>query len=92
MMRNKLILNGRTGEHHELIQQCPGKYSLESNYIGLTLGENDNEILAVDPPGGPYITVGFKFRFRHKDYRVVSISRLNEPLLIEIEEVDDKPF
>ena len=85
MMRNKLLLCGRNGVSHTLRQKEPDKYSIECDYIRVIF--DNNEILAIDPPSGPYMTVGFKFRYRHQNYRIVGFSRFDEPLLIEIEEV-----
>ena len=90
MMRNKLILQGRNGEKHTLRQESPGKYSLESNHVGISYDPSTKEIIAVDPPGGPYMTVGFVFRFRHQRYEILGFSQLDEPLLIEIGE--ERPF
>lgn len=87
-MRNKLFIYGRLGEQHILEQQSPGKYSLKSQYIGVSYDPGSKEIISVDPPGGPYMVVGFEFKFRHQKYRIKGFSTLHEPLLIEIEEVN----
>lgn len=88
MMKNKLILNGRYGERHTLKQVYPGKYSLESDFISVSFDSGSGEIMSVDPPGGPYITVGFEFKEGRHKYKVVGFSTMYEPLLIEIEGVD----
>lgn len=88
MMRNKLIVDGRYGEKHILRQDTPGKYSLESDNIGISYDPRSQDIISVDPPGGPFMTVGFTFKYRHQKYKIIGFSRLDEPLLIEIEEID----
>ena len=87
-MRNRLIIDGRYGEKHILRQDIPGKYRLESDFISISFDANTREILSVDPPGGPYMTVGFTFKYRHQKYKIVGFSTMDEPLLIEIEEID----
>lgn len=86
-MKNKLIIKGRYGEKHTLQQDTPGIYRLESDHIGISYDPDTKDIISVDPPGGPCMTVGFTFKYRHTKYKIIGFSTLDEPLFIEIEEV-----
>lgn len=88
MKKKTLKIQGRNGQHHILEQDSSGKYKLKSKYFGISYDPVTKQIVAIDPDDGPYMTVGFIFYYKNQGYRIISFSRLDEPLLIGIEEIN----
>lgn len=64
-MSKKVLMKGRYGLKHYLIvdEEDPNLYKLQTdkktNYVS-TIGDNFDDLVAVDPEGGPYISKGSK--------------------------------
>lgn len=64
-MSKKVLMKGRYGLKHYLIvdEEDPNLYKLQTdkktNYVS-TIGDNFDDLVAVDPEGGPYLSKGSK--------------------------------
>lgn len=64
-MSKKVLMKGRYGLKHYLIvdEEDPNLYKLQTdkktNYVS-TIGDNFDDLVAVDPEGGPYLSKGGK--------------------------------
>ncbi|HPX44775.1 MAG TPA: hypothetical protein PK626_00060 [Bacteroidales bacterium] len=64
-MRKKVLMKGRYGLKHYLVvdEEDPNLYKLQTDkktsYVS-TIGDNFDDLVAVDPEGGPYISKGSK--------------------------------
>ncbi len=64
-MSKKVLMKGRYGLKHYLVvdEEDPNLYKLQTdkktNYVS-TIGDNFDDLVAVDPEGGPYISKGSK--------------------------------
>lgn len=64
-MSKKVLMKGRYGLKHYLVvdEENPNLYKLQTdkktNYVS-TIGDNFDDLVAVDPEGGPYISKGSK--------------------------------
>ena len=64
-MSKKVLMKGRYGLKHYLgeDEEDPNQYKLQTdnktNYVS-TIGDNFDDLVAVDPEGGPYISKGSK--------------------------------
>lgn len=64
-MSKKVLMKGRYGLKHYLVvdEEDPNLYRLQTdkktNYVS-TIGDNFDDLVAVDPEGGPYISKGSK--------------------------------
>lgn len=69
-LEKEIILPNRDGIGTKFVQIEDNVYKLEQN-VDLSWGITGtiDDIIAVDPPGGPYITVGYEYN----DYVVIDI-------------------
>lgn len=64
-MSKKVLMKGRYGLKHYLVvdEEDPNLYRLQTdkktNYVS-TIGDNFDDLVAVDPEGGPYLSKGSK--------------------------------
>lgn len=64
-MSKKVLMKGRYGLKHYLVidEEDPNLYKLQTdkktNYVS-TIGDNFDDLVAVDPEGGPYLSKGSK--------------------------------
>lgn len=64
-MSKKVLMKGRYGLKHYLVvdEEDPNLYRLQTdkktNYVS-TIGDNFDDLVAVDPEGGPYLSKGGK--------------------------------
>lgn len=64
-MSKKVLMKGRYGLKHYLVvdEEDPNLYRLQTdkktNYVS-TIGDNFDDLAAVDPEGGPYLSKGGK--------------------------------
>lgn len=64
-MSKKVLMKGRYGLKHYLVvdEEDPNLFKLQTdkktNYVS-TIGDNFDDLVAVDPEGGPYLSKGSK--------------------------------
>lgn len=71
---NKFLLKNRYGENYFLKQVGVELYKLVGNldYMRIIFTDDGKEIYAVDPPGGPFLCIGYEVKPRFVIDRIYS--------------------